>query len=43
MKTKKKEFSLEELKKHEMKQIYGGGGPKKVILVINGEIVIIWV
>jgi hypothetical protein len=35
--------ALEKISKEEMKQFYGGDDPKRVVIVIDGVVYIIWV
>jgi bacteriocin-like protein len=42
MKTKTKKTDFTKMSKAEMKSIYGGDGPKKVVVIIDGIVYIIW-
>jgi len=42
MKTEKEKNKFERLSKHEMKQISGGDGPARIMIIVNGEVIYIW-
>jgi hypothetical protein len=43
MKTKTKKTDFTKMSKAEMKSIFGGDGPTKVIVVIEGVVYVYWV